>query len=119
MTTETKEEPKTKRTWVYIHPPEFYEVYCDNGGKINKDHKTAWSEFEHMIWCYDCKLDMRGFDGIFGGPIPVQATWMLMGRHAFYRFNLVTKKIEVDVHGRGKIYYRPHAGLTKKLVKKP
>lgn len=115
---DTKEKPLKKRTWCYIHPPEFYECYCNNGGKINQKHRTTWSEFEGMIWCYDCKLDMRGFGGIFDGPVPYQATRMLMGKTVFYRINMEKNTIEYDVLGRSRIYYRTHKALTKKYMQK-
>lgn len=58
-----------KRKWVYIQNPTAYEISCDlcNGTDI------AWSEYEHMIWCYKCNKDTRGNPGIFGGPIPLEA----------------------------------------------
>ncbi len=66
-----------------------------------------------------CKKDMRGFGGIFDGPIPLEATWMLMGRSAFYRYNMVKKVIEGDVIRRdGTSYYRALPKITKTLLKK-
>ena len=62
-----------KREWVYIQPPNTYEIQCDLCGGVN----IAWSEFEHMIWCYFCEKDTKGSVGIFGGPIPIEACEML------------------------------------------
>ena len=58
-----------KRTWVYILPPARYEITCDLCGKNN----IEWSEWEGMIWCYDCQKDTRGTGGLFDGPIPMGA----------------------------------------------
>ena len=62
-----------KRKWCYIHPPSVYEIACDKCGGTN----TTWSEYEHMIWCYDCKIDTRGTGGIFDGPIAVELLTLL------------------------------------------
>ena len=76
-----------KRKWVYVQPPADYGIYCDkcNGSNI------FWSEFEHMIWCCDCKIDTPGNPGVFGGPIPINAAG-LMGM-SFDRINLRTGKV--------------------------
>jgi hypothetical protein len=54
-----------KRKWIYVMKPFSYEIACDkcNGSNIE------WSEYEHMIWCYDCMIDTPGTGGIFDGPI--------------------------------------------------
>ena len=46
-----------KREWVYVMDPAEYEIECDHCDGTN----IAWSEFKHMIWCYDCKIDTKGF----------------------------------------------------------
>lgn len=56
-----------KRTWVYARSPTVYSIRCDECGGDN----IEWSEWERLIWCYDCELDVKGTEGIFGGPIPV------------------------------------------------
>ncbi len=56
-----------KRKWVYVCNPKKYDITCDKCGKNN----IEWSEYEHMIWCYDCKIDTPGTPGIFDGPIPI------------------------------------------------
>jgi hypothetical protein len=71
-----------KRTWHYAYSPKAYEVHCD---KCHGDN-TTWSEFIHKVWCYDCKIDTDGTAGIFGGPIPYEATLMLIGPYAFHRY---------------------------------
>ena len=61
------------RTWHYVQNPANYEITCDkcNGSNIQ------WSEFEGLIWCYDCKIDTKGTAGIFDGPIPVSVCEVL------------------------------------------
>ena len=85
-----------KRTWHYLMPPWIYDMRCDkcwdedlNSGKGTN---IEWSEYERHIWCYDCEIDTKGFQGIFDGPIPIQAAYM-MGL-SFDRYNLLTKEIE-------------------------
>lgn len=56
---------KVMREWCYCQKPEVYEIYCDICGGNN----TTWSEYEKLIWCYDCKKDTAGTGGIFDGPI--------------------------------------------------
>lgn len=55
-----------KRKWYYVQKPYEYEIACDKCGGVN----IEWSEYEHKIWCYDCKIDTDGNGGIFDGPIP-------------------------------------------------
>jgi len=74
-----------KRKWVYIMKPTAYEISCDLCGGSN----IEWSEFEHMIWCYDCEKDTPGNEGIFDGPIPVEVCKML--GISFDKINLKTK----------------------------
>ncbi len=71
-----------KRKWVYVQKPQEYEISCDMCGGNN----IEWSEFEKMIWCYDCKKDTRGNGGIFDGPIPFHATEILGIRLERYYF---------------------------------
>lgn len=77
-----------KRTWVYVMKPQEYEISCDKCGGSN----IEWSEYEHKIWCYDCKIDTDGNEGIFGGPIPVMAS-AIMGI-TFNRYNIKKQRIE-------------------------
>jgi len=56
-----------KRKWSWIMKPTSYEMVCDICG----GHNIAWSEYEHMIWCYDCQKDTPGSGGIFDGPVPI------------------------------------------------
>jgi hypothetical protein len=78
-----------KREWCYVMNPSSYEIACDLCGGSN----IEWSEYEHMIWCYDCKKDTRGNGGIFDGPIPIMAAKM---------FGLSFNRIEIP---SGKILY--------------
>jgi len=69
-----------KRKWIYVHHPTRYEIRCNQcwDGEINDTGTNIdWSEYEHMIWCYDCQKDLPGFGGIFTGPIPVHISEML------------------------------------------
>ena len=111
-------ETLKKRTWHYLYEPADYEIHCMKNGKINAKHKVTWSEYEGMIWCYDCKEDMKGFGGIFDGPIPYEATKMITGRLCFHRYNMIRKVIEAPVMRNGRMYYRADLRLTKKLLTK-
>jgi len=62
-----------KRKWIYIQKPQDYGINCDLCGGSN----IEWSEFEHMIWCYDCQKDTPGDGGVFDGPIPMGASRLL------------------------------------------
>lgn len=62
-----------KRKWIYVMRPQSYEIACDKCNGSNID----WSEWEHKIWCYDCKIDTDGTGGIFDGPIPWGASQLL------------------------------------------
>lgn len=50
-------------------PPSAYEITCDSCGGSN----IEWSELEGCVWCRDCKIDTPGNEGIFNGPISLQA----------------------------------------------
>jgi len=56
-----------KREWVYVHKPVAYEMHCDKCDGIN----ITWSEYEGMIWCYDCQIDTKGTGGMLDGPVPI------------------------------------------------
>jgi len=75
-----------KRKWIYIQPPQDYGFSCDICGGSN----IEWSEFEHMIWCYDCQKDTPGDGGVFGGPIGMGAS-RLLGMN-FDRIELKTRQ---------------------------
>jgi hypothetical protein len=55
--------------------PYLYDIECD----LCHGMHITWSEFDHKIWCFDCEKDTKGTDGIFSGPIPIQAASMMMG----------------------------------------
>ena len=76
-----------KRKHIYIQHPTIYCISCDKCNGRNID----WSEYEHKIWCYDCKVDTDGTEGIFDGPIPIN-TCRMLGIN-FWRMNLKTEKI--------------------------
>ena len=98
-----------KRTWVYVHHPTHYDIRCDScwNGDLNETGTNIdWSEYEHMIWCYDCKKDLPGFSGIFDGPIPM-GTMELLGV-SLNRIYLKSKKMfkPVTTKDRKQIVYR-------------
>lgn len=88
-----------KRKWVYIQKPQEYEISCDICGGSN----IEWSEFEHMIWCYDCEKDTPGNGGVFDGPIPFQAA-QILGLN-FMRYYFKENVIRKPVLGKRKIRY--------------
>jgi hypothetical protein len=62
------EKTLKKRAWVYIHKPAVYEMHCDKCGGGNLE----WSEYECMVWCYDCEIDTCGDGGVFAGPVALE-----------------------------------------------
>lgn len=82
--------------------PYQYEISCDKCNGTN----IEWSEFEHMIWCYDCKIDTVGNGGIFDGPIPVMATELLGISLARYYFK--DKTVRYPITRNHKIIYTKH-----------
>jgi len=77
-----------KRTWHYICNPWSYEITCDRCG----GHNIEWSEYEHMIWWYNCQVDTHGTEGIFDGPIPFELMKMLGS--PLDRWNMETQQVE-------------------------
>jgi len=76
-------------------PPWMFDMRCDKcwGGDISeKGTNIEWSEYAHLIWCYDCEIDTGGFPGIFDGPVPIQTCYLL--GLSFDRYNLETNQIE-------------------------
>ena len=90
-----------KRKWIYIQPPQHYCMECNLCGGRN----IEWSEYEHMIWCYDCKKDVPGNGGVFDGPIPLGAS-RLLGMN-FDRIELKTgqRLYMTQYHRNGKLTY--------------
>lgn len=117
---DSKEEVKPaelkKRTWRYLLEPDAYAVCCNKGGQVNKEHKVAWSEYEGMIWCFDCEEDMVGFGGIFDGPIMYETTKMILGETCFHRYNMETGLIEAPQWKDGPPVYRVDWESSCKLV---
>jgi len=66
-------EDREKRIWAWVQAPDVYGVTCDLCDGLN----IAWSEWDHMIWCYDCEKDTKGTDGIFNGPVNVHCCELL------------------------------------------
>jgi hypothetical protein len=79
-------EELKKRTWCWIMLPADYEIRCD----LCKGANITWSEYENLIWCYDCEKDTPGTSGIFDGPIMVN-TVQLMGI-SLDRFDCVNER---------------------------
>lgn len=94
-------EELKKRTWHYVMKPAAYSIHCDKCEGTN----IEWSEYEHMIWCYDCEIDTEGFEGIFGGPIGYGAA-TIMGI-SFNRWNMVEQRVEYPRLIAHKIEYFP------------
>jgi len=78
-----------KRTHVYVMRPKEYEIAgckCGNGD-------PDWSEFKGRLWCQVCQIDfIPEHNGIFDGPIPVNAMKML--GIPLDRYNIATGEIE-------------------------
>jgi len=77
-----------KREWHYLLPPAAFELRCNicNGSRV------WWSEYESMVFCFDCQLDVNCTESLFDGPIPLQTCYIL-GLN-FDRYNLKTHQIE-------------------------
>lgn len=90
-----------KREWVYIQKPIVYEMSCDLCGGIN----IEWSEYEGMIWCYDCQKDTKGNGGLFDGPISLELCDMF--GISFKRFYMNENEIRTPTIEDGKIKYVP------------
>ena len=91
-----------KRTWHYVMKPAAYSVHCDKCEGTN----IEWSEYEHMIWCYDCEIDTEGFPGIFDGPIPWGISQIL--GISFDRWNMELQRVEYLQHSDdGKLVWLP------------
>ena len=83
-----KKTIKKKRLWYYVQNPSCYSIVCDKCQGTN----IEWSEYDKLIWCYDCKIDTKGTAGIFDSPIPVGACELL--GISFDRYYIKTKKIQ-------------------------
>ena len=79
---------KVKREICYIDNPYKFGIACDKCDGSN----IAWSEWEGMIWCFDCEIDTEGTPGIFDGPILLNTTKLMLGV-SFDQVNLETGKI--------------------------
>lgn len=109
----TKEKPMNKRRWIYAQHPAIYSIACDKCGGVHID----WSEYEHQIWCYDCKIDTPGSPGIFDGPIPIGAAEILGVR--FDRIYLKTDKLyKMVTTKKGESVYR-YGGKKLMAMYKP
>ena len=75
-----------KRKWCWIMKPHAYCMTCDICGGNN----ITWSEYERMIWCYDCQKDTPGQGSIFDGPILLN--FCLMMGISFDRVDLKTDR---------------------------
>ena len=99
-----------KRKWVFIDSPKSYDMYCDKCNGTN----ITWSEYEHKIWCYDCKIDTNGTPGIFDGPIPILSPDIL--GFSLWRYYIKSKAIcRPIIDKNNHIVYRK---VSKKLMNK-
>lgn len=98
-----------RRTWHYIQNPKDYEIECDKCGGTN----IQWSEWAHMIWCYDCQIDTPGTGGIFDGPIAWGVTELL--GMSLDRYNMKKNRIESPRIVGHQIKYFLNKELTDKL----
>lgn len=120
-----KQKRLRKRKWVYVHHPTRYDIRCDHcwDGDLNETGTNIdWSEYEHLIWCYDCKKDLPGFAGIFDGPIPIGAMEMLgVSLNRIYLKSGKMFKLVNTKNGKSSVYRQCGAGDMKKftLVKRP
>jgi len=76
-----------KRKTCLVQYPQEYCIKCDICGGEN----LHWSEWEYLVWCYDCEVDTKGTGGIFDGPIPI-GTASLLGI-CFDRVNIETSEV--------------------------
>ena len=89
----TKPELK-KRTECFAVKPAEWGITCDKCGGEN----LHWSEYEGLIWCYDCEIDTKGTGGIFDGPIPIGTAELLF---CFDKIHIESGKIMVMVRDGG------------------
>ena len=90
-----------KRKWCYCQQPTNYDIACD----LCRGRNITWSEYEHHIWCYDCKKDTPGFSGIFDGPIPLEVVKML--GVSFDRIEIPSGKLlKMKQTKTGKLYWK-------------
>lgn len=82
-------EKRVKREWVYVLPPSEYECTCDQCGSKN----VTWSEYQNMLWCYNCERDVEGYS-IFTGPVAYELCVMFLGQNCFDRIILSTGAYE-------------------------
>ena len=78
-----------KREWVYVLDPIEYECTCDKCHGSN----VTWSEWQNMLWCYDCQIDTEGYS-VFSGPVAYEACKLLLGDQCFDRIKLDTLAYE-------------------------
>ena len=95
-----------KRKWIYVCNPKKYDITCNKCGGTN----IEWSEYEHMIWCYDCKIDTPGTPGIFDGPIPYGVIGIFgISLNRYYLKSKAVCKIVLDKNNR--LVYRKIKGV--------
>lgn len=85
-----------KRQWIYVLPPSEYECACDKCGGNN----VTWSEWQNMLWCYDCEIDTEGYS-IFSGPVSYDVCRIPLGDCCFDRVMLETGAYQKFVRKQG------------------
>jgi hypothetical protein len=89
------DESLEKREWSYCARPCNFEV---SGCPMCGNPDPEWSEYKHYCWCRDCKIDFQPeSNGIFGGPICVQACELI--GVCFDEYNLVNGEIRPGPSG--------------------
>lgn len=115
--------PLKKRKWFYVLSPTAFDMRCDHCWQGELDDGTGtniiWSEYEGKIWCYDCKVDTDGMEGIFDGPVPIQACYML--GLTFDRYNIekgCVERLNINkLNETGMLVWDDPAESTKQLLK--
>ena len=102
-----------KRAQVWIMKPQAYEISCDICGGSNID----WSEFEHLIWCYDCQKDTPGNGGVFDGPIPI-GVCELLGL-SFDKVDMQTgKRLHLHINSSRRVTWEEKNNERDRTIKK-
>ena len=100
---------KIKRIDCYNCSPVNLDLICPKCEGTN----ITWSEWEHHIWCYNCKLDVEYNPG-FSGPIPIMVAKFI--GIDYRKHNIETGKI---IPGEVNRYYKhKKSKLCKKRMYK-
>jgi hypothetical protein len=107
-----RKEALKKIVWYYVQKPYEYEIECNKCGGRNLE----WSEYAKSVWCTSCQLDVKGTEGVFGGPIPLGAAAVL--GMSFDRWDMVNKCVlTYDQELQDYVPKFTHLKMLEKLVK--